>query len=44
MEDDVVWVLKHDENIKNLSVHVGSPYDENFDPLGEDFKLEIPLQ
>lgn len=44
MEDDVVWILKHDENIKNLTLHVSGPHDENFETIAEDFKLEVPLQ
>nr|WP_106780179.1 hypothetical protein [Lysinibacillus timonensis] len=44
MEDDVVWVLKHDEDIKNLTVHISGPFDENYESISEDFSLDIPLE
>ncbi|BDH62457.1 hypothetical protein MTP04_25870 [Lysinibacillus sp. PLM2] len=44
MEDDVVWILKHDENIKKLTLHISGPFDEDFETVGEDFTLDVPLE
>jgi len=43
LEDSVIWVLKHDENIKNLKLHIDGPVDTNFNTIAEELILEIPV-
>ena len=43
-EGNIQWILKHDEHIKTLTLHASAPHNENFDSIGEDLKIEIPLQ
>ena len=43
-EDNVIWILKHDETIKNLKLHISAPHDENLNSIGEDLIFEIPVQ
>lgn len=43
-DGDVIWVLKHDEAIKNVKIHIGAPHNANFDNVGEDLAIDIPVQ
>lgn len=41
---NIIWVLKHDENIKKVTLHASSAIDADYNNIGEPLKLEIPLQ
>ena len=43
-EGNIQWVLKHDENIKKVTLHISGAVDENFNGLSEDLKIEIPFE
>ncbi|MGE7676282.1 hypothetical protein ACQKMV_22425 [Lysinibacillus sp. NPDC094403] len=40
---NIIWVLKHDENIKKVTLHISGASNEKIDRVGEDLKIEIPL-
>ena len=40
---NIIWILKNDENIKKVTLHVSGASNDNFDRVGEDLKIEIPL-
>ena len=43
-EDEVAWVLKHDEAVKKVTLYVDEPFDENYDNVGEKLKIDIDLK
>ena len=43
-EGSIQWVLKHDENIKKVTLHISGASDNNFNRLSEDLKIEIPFE
>lgn len=43
-EGSILWILKHDENIKKITLHISGAIDENFNGLSEDLKVEIPFE
>ena len=43
-EGIIQWLLKHDENIKKVTLHISGAVDENFNGLSEDLKVEIPFE
>lgn len=43
-EGNTIWVLKYDEAIKNVTLHINAPHDEEFNSIGEDLQLKIPVQ
>ena len=43
-EGIIQWVLKHDENIKKVTLKIDSAVDEKFNGLSEDLKIEIPFE
>ena len=43
-EGSIQWVLKHDENIKKVTLHIDGASDENYNRLSEDLKIEIPFE
>lgn len=40
---NIIWVLKHDEAVKKVTLHISGASNNNLDRLGEDLKVEIPL-
>lgn len=42
-EGNIIWVLKHDEGIKKITLHVDGASNDNLDRVGEDAKVEIAL-
>ncbi|WP_312507520.1 hypothetical protein [Lysinibacillus sp.] len=40
---NIIWILKHDEAVKKVTLHISGASNANFDRLGEDLKVEIPL-
>lgn len=43
-EGAIQWVLKHDENVKKITLHINGANDESFNRLSEDLKIEIPFE
>lgn len=43
-EGIIQWVLKHDENIKKVTLKIDGAVDEKFNGLSEDLKVEIPFE
>lgn len=43
-EGNINWVLKHDEDIKKITLHISGASDDNFNRLSEDLKVEIPFK
>lgn len=43
-EGIIQWVLKHDENIKKVTLKIDSAVDEKLNGLSEDLKVEIPFE
>ena len=40
---NIIWILKHDENIKKVTLHISGASNAEFDRVGEDLKIDIPL-
>jgi len=43
-EGNIQWILKHDENIKKVTLHISGASDNDFNRLSEDLKVEIPFE
>lgn len=43
-EGNIQWVLKHDESIKKITLHVSGASNSNYDRVGEDAKYEISFE
>lgn len=42
-EGNIIWVLKHDEDINHVTLHIRGASNNDPEKLGEDLKIEIPL-
>ncbi|KOY83538.1 hypothetical protein I6G82_07395 [Lysinibacillus macroides] len=40
---NIIWILKHDEAVKKVTLHITGASNDTFDHIGEDLKVEIPL-
>ncbi len=40
---NIIWILKHDEAVKKVTLHISGASNDTFDHIGEDLKVEIPL-
>lgn len=43
-DGNIQWVLKHDEDIKKITLHISGASDANYASLSEDLKVEIPFE
>lgn len=43
-EGNIQWILKHDENIKKVSLHISGASDSDYNRMSEDIKVEIPFE
>ena len=42
-EGNIIWVLKHDEDIKKITLHANGASNGDYTTVGEDVKVEIEL-